>query len=712
MPQVPTSFVPQVGVSGESANVQFVAPGVAPMQNLAAEQQVELGRTTQSVGQTLWRIGQIMTDDINSARAKQADSQFLDAANEILRGKQGYMYSRGQDADAKFQATQDAIAERAQAIQDSLDNNVQRQMFQQATARNLSNFRTQMYGHRNEQVVKWNAAESSARAERYVGEAVTEYRSRGDNAVDRNGNPTGKFAVNARNAMDEAVRSARLAGYPDDSEAMLGIKRKVMDDIAKGVAGRLMQDDDFSGGIRYLDSIREQMSPATYEQVRNTLVVAQERQAGLELGESIVEGRGLSTVAGTAPFVNVVATPTKTTAVREGIGELEQQARGGVIIEAELGSQIVAPYDGVIMGVERENGTLTIGVQLENGDIATIGNVSGISESAIALYEGKVVSRGETIGIMGNSALQYSLSRNGEPLSMDRVNSIDMRETPRLPGSEQEALAMSNGIENRTTREIARARIREIYSERDAAAKNDYESLLGEATALVARGQQIPGPMFAALSPKDRKALTTPFADYDSVSALEETYRTPGIVTMDWLAENKGKFTEGTWNSLMGKASAASKEASSVDAQHVNATLEMNGFRDLAFPSNDDQRAQSLLLRQRIEETLRRERQSGEVDDARRQQIIDNAIMNFGEVTERSWMNLFFETYAVRPAPLESMTLEQREMVAQRGAVYRNVRGTRILLGQYEAIRAAIIQAGKAATDDAIRKVYEAGANR
>jgi len=113
MPQVPTSFVPQVGVSGEGANVQFVAPGVAPMQNLAAEQQIELGRTTQSVGQTLWRIGQIMTDDINSARAKQADTQFLDAANEILRGKQGYMYSRGQDAETQFQAAQDALAERA-----------------------------------------------------------------------------------------------------------------------------------------------------------------------------------------------------------------------------------------------------------------------------------------------------------------------------------------------------------------------------------------------------------------------------------------------------------------------------------------------------------------------------------------------------------------------------------------------------------------------
>jgi hypothetical protein len=58
------------------------------------------------------------------------------------------------------------------------------------------------------------------------------------------------------------------------------------------------------------------------------------------------------------------------------------------------------------------------------------------------------------------------------------------------------------------------------------------------------------------------------------------------------------------------------------------------------------------------------------------------------------------------------MTLEQRGKVAESGTIYRNVRGTKIPMGQYEAIRAAIIQAGKAATDDAIRKVYEAGATR
>jgi murein DD-endopeptidase MepM/ murein hydrolase activator NlpD len=579
-----------------------------------------------------------MTDDINSARAKQADTQFLDAANEILRGKQGYMYSRGQDAETQFQAAQDALAQRAQAIQDSLDNNVQRQMFQQATARNLSNFRTQMYGHRNEQVVKWNATESAARSERYQGEAVNEYRSRGDNAVDRSGNPTGKFAVNLRNAMDEAVKSARLAGYPEDSEAMLQVKRGVMDNVAKGIVGRLMQDDDFSGGIRYVDSIREQMSPANYEQLRNTLVVAQERQAGLELGESIVEGRGLSTVAGTAPFVNVVATPTRTTAVRKGIGNLEQQAGGGVIIEAEPNSKIVAPYDGVIMGIKRENGTLTLGVQLENGDIATIRNVSEVSEKAIALYGGKVVSRGEIIGVMGNSPLQYSLSRNGEPLPMDRVNSLDKDKLPRLPASEQEALAMANGIDNRTTREIARARIKEIYNDRAAAKAQSYQSRLEEAEQYVRAKQPIPPALFAGLETKHRKALTTPFADYDDVTALEQTYRTPGIITHDWLAQHKGQFTEGTWNSLMGKAGAASNAAAKADADYITMRLAENGLKDLAFPKDKSaSQIDSLRLRLNIETTLNRMRERGPVDDDMMRKVVDQAIMNWGTIRYQGW---------------------------------------------------------------------------
>jgi len=661
MPQVPTSFVPQVGVSGEGASVQFVAPGVAPMQNLAAEQQVELGRTTQSVGQTLWRIGQIMTDDINSARAKQADSQFLDAANEILRGQNGYMYSRGQDAEAQFQAAQDALAERAQAIQDSLDNNVQRQMFQQATARNLSNFRTQMYGHRNEQVIKWNATESAARSERYQGEAVNEYRSRGDNTVDRNNNPLGKFASNVKNAMDERVRSMRLAGFPEDSDAMRAAKAEVMDNIAKGVVGRLIQDDDFAGGIRYVDGIREQMSPAAYEQLRNTLVVNQERQAGLEMAESAVAGRGLSTVAGTAPFMNVVKTPARTTTVKEGIGDLETQARGGVIIEAQQGSEVVAPYDGVVAEVKTENGRTMVAIQLDNGDVAVISNLDPTGERATSLYAGMVVGRGETVGVMGNVPIQYSLTRDGENLPMDKVNSLDKDEIPRVPASEQEALAMGNRIENRTTREVYRARVREIYAERNEAKAQSYQAMYNEAVRLVREGQDIPPDILADLSPEDRKALTSPFATQDNWQELATAYESPGVVTLEWVGQRKGEFTEGTWNRLMAQASSGANQRAKADADAITMRLRDNGLDALAMPKKGSaEELDGMRLRANIQQTLDAMRAKGDVKQEDVDKVIDMAIMNYGRIMTEGW----WDNIAVQK-PIAAMSERELERFAR-----------------------------------------------
>jgi hypothetical protein len=572
------------------------------------------------------------------------------------------MYSRGQDAETQFQAAQDALAQRAQAIQDSLDNNVQRQMFQQATARNLSNFRTQMYGHRNEQVIKWNAAESSARAERYVGEAVNEYRSRGDNAVDRSGNPTGKFAVNARNAMDEAVRSARLAGYPDDSEAMLGIKRKVMDDIAKGVAGRLMQDDDFSGGIRYLDSIREQMSPANYEQLRNTLVVNRERQMIPELGDSIRSGGGLSTVSGTAPFVNVVETPSRTVTVKEGMGDLEAQGRGGVMIEAQQGSKVVAPYDGVVAEVETKNGRTTVAIQLDNGDVAVISNLDPAGKDATSLYQNMIVGRGQTIGVMADEPIQYSLSRNGEPLPMDKVNSISADEVPRVPASEEEALAMANGIPDRETRDGVRTYLRSKYAEDAQREAQGYAARLEAANKYVARGQDIPPDIYAKLSAKDRASLMSPFAQVDDYAALETALRAPAIITHEWLSKNKGRFTQGTWNSLMGKADARVNALAKVSADEITSILVNNGFGAIAYPTTDADKIKGLMFRQYLDDRLTAARDVGTLTDDERRKIITGAVMNMATITTPG--TLWGENEETMP--ISMMTQPQTRAVIER----------------------------------------------
>ena len=212
---------------------------------------------------------------------------------------------------------------------------------------------------------------------------------------------------------------------------------------------------------------------------------------------------------------------------------------------------------------------------------------------------------------------------------------------------------MANGIENRTTREIARARIKEIYNDRATAEAQSYDSLLQEAEQYVRSKQPIPPGIFASLQPKHRKALTTPFADYDDVTALEQTYRTPGIITHDWLAQNKGKFTEGTWNSLMGKAGAASNAAARADADYITVRLDENGLKNLAFPkpkSKDE--VDSLRLRLNIETTLKRMRERGPVDEDMMLKVVDQAIMNWGTIKYQGW---FMDSVQVKK-PTAAMT--------------------------------------------------------
>jgi hypothetical protein len=462
--------------------------------------------------------------------------------------------------------------------------------------------------------------------------------------------------------MDERIKSMRLAGFPEDSDAMRAAKADVMDNIAKGVVGRLMQDKDYAGGIRYIDGIREQMSPANYEQLRNTLVVNRERQMIPELGDSIRSGGGLSTVSGTAPFVNVVETPSRTVTVKEGMGDLEAQGRGGVMIEAQQGSKVVAPYDGVVAEVETKNGRTTVAIQLDNGDVAVISNLDPKGKDATSLYQNMIVGRGQTIGVMADEPIQYSLSRNGEPLPMDKVNSIGKDEVPRVPASEEEALAMANGIPDRDTREGVRTYLRGKYAEDAQREAQGYAARLEAANNYVAQGQDIPPDIYAKLSAKDRASLMSPFAQVDDYAALETALRAPAIITHEWLSKNKGRFTQGTWNSLMGKAGARVNELAKVSADEITAALVNNGFGAIAYPANEADKIKGLMFRQYLDDRLTTARDVGTLTDDERRKIINGAVMNMATITTPGM--LWGESEEVMP--ISMMTQPQTRTVIER----------------------------------------------
>lgn len=91
MPTVPTTFVPQVTPSGGGDIGDFAAPPVQPMQNVAPEQVQQFGRAMTQASNVAFSAGVAIQDAIDEAETKASDVAFLERANEIMRGQNGFL---------------------------------------------------------------------------------------------------------------------------------------------------------------------------------------------------------------------------------------------------------------------------------------------------------------------------------------------------------------------------------------------------------------------------------------------------------------------------------------------------------------------------------------------------------------------------------------------------------------------------------------------
>ena len=146
----------------------------------------------------------------------------------------------------------------------------------------------------------------------------------------------------------------------------------------------------------------------------------------------------------------------------------------------------------------------------------------------------------------------------------------------------------------------------------------------------------------------------------------------------------RGELTRDTYNRMLNAASTASNQAAQADAQLINVTLIRNKVNNLAFPETDEDKAASLVLRQNIEDTLRKERQAGPMTEARRQEIVDNAIMWFGSSGNVGfWATIWGSGKDVPDMPLMAMTPEQERLATDK---YKVIEGVRISEGMYNGI--------------------------
>ena len=615
MPTVPTSFVPQADISSQAGVAPFEATPGQPAQNLAAGQAVELGNALVQAGNVEYRIGAIMQDNLNDGNAKQAETQWLTQAQDMLRGQDGYFNAYGKDADTKYQATQDALSASANSVMDGLGNDTQKAMFMQAASRNMAQFRGQMLEHKSREAMRFAANESQARAVNYISNAVNEYQSRGQ--VDQDGQPVGAFNASAMTAINETREYAKSVGIPLNSFQMLEMERGVTTAITGGVVNRLMLNDEYKAALDYVVSQKENglIDEKAAQSLLTSVSANRDRQMTSEIADSIYERGTLDTPAGTANFESPVKGGAITLVTRPG--KDGETLPVGVSITAEVGTPVVSPSDGIVIG---RDGKETV-IRMDDGSEVFL---EGVDKSQ--LFEGQRLKRGEPIGSFGSDTpVSYRIVRNGEPIDIRNANSLDPtmnRDAARRPQTEQEALAIAGLIDRREIRDAVKQRISQRYSQDRTMAAQENQRVVEAVTRMQVADANaaIPPALFAALTPdqqSDALRYTRKANDMDVMLQIAEK---PSILTREYVFANKSKLTNETFIKLLDQVGSGKLIEATVDADMVNATLAV-GKIELT-------KEQSLQMRVNIEKKIY-EMQSDtgkKLDRDQKQMIIDRTI--------------------------------------------------------------------------------------
>lgn len=625
MPTVPTTFVPQVTPSGGGDIGDFAAPPVQPMQNAAPEQVQQFGRAMTQAGNVAFRAGMAIQDAIDEAETKASDVAFLERANDIMRGQNGFLKTSGKQAETAFQATQDALSQAGQETMDRLQNQTQRRMFQNVLSRNMMTFQTQALAHRDQEVKVYATNESKIRAQQYVNLAVQDYQSR--NQVGEDGLPSGSFTSNIGVALNEARAAGRLMGFGEDSAQMRELENGVYTMATRGVVNRLMLDSDYQSGLEY---VREQLERGRIDaSVADPLIASldanRKKQMVEDLTVSIKTQGLLDSKAGTANF-----------------GEVVPNARydvNGKRLDMSVapGTPINAPADGTIKSI-KDN---TVVVETADGTRYTLGNVDtwGMLEVGATVRKGGLVGAAGKDGeaVDGLYPVGYSIVRNGEAIDPRNANSIiDLpRDEAQPPRSLTEALQIAAEIPDADTRRLVQANLRSAYKQEKELQDFEYgqriesiEQYLATPGSTVA---QIPPEVFGALKPKDQERLLKGQREEDELDVMEEIARDPSIISREWLNENRSRMTRTTFTKLLGDLNDPPKmQEASVDADLVNATLVRNGLTDIAFPKRDDEKSASLLFRQNVTQAISYEQMliGRKLSREEKQAVVDNLLLD------------------------------------------------------------------------------------
>jgi hypothetical protein len=231
------------------------------------------------------------------------------------------------------------------------------------------------------------------------------------------------------------------------------------------------------------------------------------------------------------------------------------------------------------------------------------------------------------------------------------------------PGSLRDALDISEGIKDQEIRKGVQAALRTQYGQEEALQRQEYGVLIDRMEQFLATPgntvANVPPSAWGRLKPQDQAKFLKAQRQTDELDVMEEIARNPGVLTREYLEDNRGRMTRDTYIKLLGDVNAPGKViAATVDADQLEATLFANNMTKMADPKSDEDKQASLMFRNSVKTMIdaEQERQKRPLSREEKQRVIDARILQFGEqaYVERSW-------WWDKQMSLGAMTPEQRQ---------------------------------------------------
>jgi murein DD-endopeptidase MepM/ murein hydrolase activator NlpD len=253
------------------------------MKNAAPGQLQQAGETLMQAGETASHIGNTIGDAVQTtmddAQTKAAETQFLKGAQDALSNPQnGYLFSRGMDAQTGWDPATSAIVKARQDARATLTNPVQERMFDQVTNDHMLTLGRTMADHQHQQVTQYGIQQSQDRTDSmnilakqaYLSGRLDDYQKYSDQA------------------QSEVLHVAALNGAAPDSDVAQALLRAKRTDLVHGITVGLLDNHQPDQAKQYFESEQGNIDMRSSELLGNAVKTEYDRNLTETKGDAFL----------------------------------------------------------------------------------------------------------------------------------------------------------------------------------------------------------------------------------------------------------------------------------------------------------------------------------------------------------------------------------------------------------------------------------------